>query len=113
MQGNVKKSHDEQLDIEQELKKEISRLNLENQWLINNQKSQKDTIKSTDEVDEDDEDIEKMKKELRDEKEKVKNLTSWKSQLAEKNKELKEDNERYRYKRPSCSHSIKCLFQTL
>jgi len=92
--GNVKKSHDEQLDIEQELKKEISRLNLENQWLINNQKSQKDTMESTDDVDEDDEDMEKMKKELRDEKEKVKNLTSWKSQLAEKNKELKADNER-------------------
>jgi len=92
--GNVKKSHDEQLDIEQELKKEISRLNLENQWLINNQKSQKDTMESTDDVDEDDEDMEKMKKELIDEKEKVKNLTSWKSQLAEKNKELKADNER-------------------
>ena len=38
--------------------------------------------------------VESLTKELGEEKEKVRNLTTWKSQLMEKNKELKEDNAR-------------------
>ena len=38
--------------------------------------------------------VESLIKELDEEKDKVKNLTTWKSQLMEKNKELKEDNAR-------------------
>ena len=39
--------------------------------------------------------FEMYKKELKGEKEKVANLSVWKSQLSDKNKELKEENERY------------------
>ena len=35
------------------------------------------------------------KQELREEREKVTNLSLWKSQLSEKNKELREENDRY------------------
>ena len=38
--------------------------------------------------------LENTKVELREEKTKVKNLADWKSQLADKNKELKEENSR-------------------
>ena len=64
----------------------------ENQWLVNNQKGKK----SVDPRDESQKQFEMYKKELKDEKEKVENLSVWKSQLSDKNKELKEENKRYR-----------------
>ena len=63
----------------------------ENQSLVNNQKGRK----SVDAKDESQKQFEMYKKELKCEKEKVANLSVWKSQLSEKNKELKEENERY------------------
>ena len=64
----------------------------ENQSLVNNQKGRK----SVDAKDESQKQFEMYKKELKDEKEKVENLSVWKSQLSDKNKELKEENKRYR-----------------
>ena len=64
---------------------------MENQWLINNQKN---SGGKTERMDEKAIEVESLMKELREEKEKVKNLTTWKSQLMEKNKELKEDKAR-------------------
>ena len=63
----------------------MSQLSLENQWLINNLK-----MTNVEKV----EDVEKVKEELRDEKDKVKNLISWKSQLVDKNSTLQEENKR-------------------
>ena len=39
--------------------------------------------------------VEALHNELKEEKEKVKNLAEWKSQLSDKNKELKQENEKY------------------
>ena len=74
------------------MNKELGQLKSENQWLVNNQKGKK----SVDPRDESQKQFEMYKKELKDEKEKVENLSVWKSQLSDKNKELKEENERYR-----------------
>ena len=81
----------EHLEREKKIRKELDQLKVENQWLINNQKN---TAGRTDRIEIKEGEIESLKKELKEEKDKVKNLTSWKSQLMEKNKELKEDNER-------------------
>ena len=77
---------------EKKLSKELGQLKTENQWLVNNQKGKK----SADAKDESQKQFEMYKKELKDEKEKVENLSVWKSQLSDKNKELKEENKRYR-----------------
>ena len=77
---------------EKKLSKELGQLKTENQWLVNNQKGKK----SVDAKDESQKQFEMYKKELKDEKEKVENLSVWKSQLSDKNKELKEENKRYR-----------------
>jgi hypothetical protein len=79
----------EQLEREQKIRNEIGQLRVENQWLINNQKNAggKEEIKDEKAVE-----VESLTKELREEK--VQNLTTWKSQLMEKNKELKIDNAR-------------------
>ena len=74
------------------MNKELAQLKSENQWLVNNQKGKK----SVDPRDESQKQFEMYKKELKDEKEKVENLSVWKSQLSDKNKELKEENKRYR-----------------
>ena len=87
----MKKRVNEQLEREKKIRTEIGQLRVENQWLINNQKNSggkgermnKKTIE-----------VESLIKELSEEKDKVTNLTTWKSQLMEKNKELKEDNAR-------------------
>lgn len=73
------------------MSKELGKLKTENQRLVSNQKSKM----ITDKVDESQKQFEMYKKELKGEKEKVANLSVWKSQLSEKNKELKEENERY------------------
>ena len=82
----MKRNEDDQVEKEHYLTKEMSQLSLENQWLMNNLK-----MTSVEKV----EDVEKATEELRKEKEKVQNLVSWKSQLAEKNSKLQEENKRY------------------
>ena len=72
------------------MNKELGQLKSENQWLVNNQKGKK----SVDPRDESQKQFEMYKKELKGEKEKVENLSVWKSQLSEKNKELKAENAR-------------------
>jgi len=88
--GDLKKSREDQLDIDQNLRKEMSQLNLENQWLINNVKQGRSKVVMV--GNDDEEDVEKVKKELREEKEKVMNLTCWKSQLVEKNNKILAEN---------------------
>ena len=89
----MKKKVNEQLEREKKLRKEIGQLKVENQWLINNQKN---STGSSNKLDVKEEEFESLANQLKEEKEKVKNLTTWKAQLTEKNKELKEDNHRYR-----------------
>ena len=74
-----------------DLKKEIGQLNIENQWLINDQKNKKG---KEDWMEVNEGELDSVKKELKEEKEKVKDLSSWKYQLVEKNKELTKDNDR-------------------
>jgi len=88
--GDLKKSQEDQLDLEQNLRKEMDQLNLENQWLISNVKQGNSKVMML--VKDDDEEVEKVKKELREEKEKVMNLTCWKSQLVEKNNKILAEN---------------------
>merc|ERR1712173_202182 len=88
LQNELKKKIQKIQDREKGMKKELSDLKTENQWLVNNQKSGSPNKKSEDSVKQ----VEAMRNELKEEKDKVKNLTVWKSQLSEKNKELKEEN---------------------
>ena len=81
----------EQLEREKKIRNEIGQLKVENQWLINNKKNPGGNAER---MDENAIEVESLMKELGEEKDKVKNLTTWKSQLMEKNKELKEDNAR-------------------
>ena len=78
---------------EKKISKELGQLKSENQWLVNNQKKKK-SVDARDARDESQMQFEMYKKELKGEKEKVENLSVWKSQLSEKNKELKEENMR-------------------
>jgi len=88
--GDLKKSKEDHLDVEQNLRKEMSQLNLENQWLIC--KMKQGESKAVMVRNDDEEDVEKLRKELRQEKEKVINLTCWKSQLVEKNNKIMAEN---------------------
>ena len=88
LQNELKKKIQKIQDREKGMKKELSDVKTENQWLVNNQKSGSPNKKSEDSVKQ----TEAMRNELKEEKDKVKNLTVWKSQLSEKNKELKEEN---------------------
>ena len=72
---------------ETKMKIELDQLRVENKWLINEKKGK-------DGKENDKEEMERLRRENKDEKEKVTNLNTWKSQLAEKNKELKEENNR-------------------
>ena len=90
-QGDLKKKQDEQLENEKRLSREIGQLNIENQWLINDQKNKKG---KGDWMEVNEGELDSVKKELKEEKEKVKDLSSWKYQLVEKNKELTKDNDR-------------------
>ena len=81
----------EQLEREKRIRNEIGQLKVENQRLINNKKNPGDKAER---MDEKAIEVESLMKELDEEKDKVKSLTTWKSQLMEKNKELKEDNAR-------------------
>ena len=87
----MKKKVNEQLEREKKLRKEIGQLKVENQWLINNQKN---STGSSNKLEGKEEEFESLTNQLKEEKEKVRNLTTWKAQLTEKNKELKEDNHR-------------------
>ena len=73
---------------DKQLKKELAEIKNENQWIKKNQKSCSPSKKT------DESQLEVMRTELKEEKDKVKNLTVWKSQLSEKNKELKEENDK-------------------
>jgi len=77
-------------ETKRKLELELNQLKVENQWLVNN--SKKNNIKNTTEDME--REIHDLRLELKAEKEKVRNLSEWKNQLAEKNKILKEENNR-------------------
>merc|ERR1712172_469465 len=64
------------------LEKELGQLKAENQWLAT---SQKKASSIEGKVEESAREIQEPRKELRDEKDKVKNLAEWKTQLADKN----------------------------
>jgi len=64
----------------------MDQLKVENQWLVSRSKEAKGGGGDTD--------AQQLKQELKAEKEKVTNLTTWKGQLAVKNKELTIENER-------------------
>ena len=90
-QNDLKKKLFQTQDREKQLKRELSGLKTEHQWLLNNQKSATQSKKS----EESGKIVEALHNELKEEKEKVKNLAEWKSQLSDKNKELKQENEKY------------------
>ena len=90
-QNELKKKLFQTQDREKHLKRELSGLKTEHQWVLNNQKSANQSKK----VDESGKAVEALHHELKEEREKVKNLAEWKSQLTDKNKELKQENEKY------------------
>ena len=90
-QNELKKKLFQTQDREKQLKRELSGLKTEHQWVLNNQKSANQSKK----VDESGKAVEALHHELKEEREKVKNLAEWKSQLTDKNKELKQENEKY------------------
>jgi len=73
------------------LDKELTQLRVENQWLVSNKKKNSGSYEKAEDMARE---LQDLKLELRNEKEKVKNLVDWKSQLAEKNKILKDENNR-------------------
>lgn len=99
-QNELKKKLFQTQDREKQLKRELSGLKTEHQWILNNQKSAIQSKKS----EESGKVCEALHKELKEEKEKVKNLSEWKSQLSDKNKELKQENERYLVKLKTTFH---------
>ena len=90
-QNDLKKKLFQTQDREKQLKRELSGLKTEHQWVLNNQKSANQSKKS----EESGKIVEALNHELKEEREKVKNLAEWKSQLSDKNKELKQENEKY------------------
>jgi len=84
--GELKRQFQMKEENENKLVKDIKQLSVENQWLMNNPKSADINSSSLE--------LEEAKSELKLEREKVKNLMSWKSQLADKNKKLLEENDR-------------------
>jgi len=77
---------EDMLREEKKKKLEMDQLKVENQWLVSRSKEAKGGGGDTD--------AQQLKQELKAEKEKVTNLTTWKGQLAVKNKELTIENER-------------------
>merc|ERR1712123_51809 len=73
------------------LDRNLSQLKVENQWLVNNNKKGNGNEEKAEDMARE---LQELKVELRKEKEKVMNLVDWKSQLAEKNKSLKDENDR-------------------
>merc|ERR1719500_594505 len=73
------------------MEREVGQVQVEKEWLISQQKKAAGTSEKAGELATT---LENTKVELREEKTKVKNLADWKSQLADKNKELKEENSR-------------------
>merc|ERR1711976_302657 len=88
--NDLKKKLFQTQDREKQLKRELSGLKTEHQWLLNNQKSATQSKKS----EESGKIVEALHNELKEEKEKVENLAEWKSQLSDKNKELNQENEK-------------------
>ena len=73
------------------LEKELSLLKVENQWLASNKKV---SANNDSKIQETTQEIAKLKREIKEEREKVNNLTDWKNQLVEKNKTLLAENKR-------------------
>jgi len=73
------------------LEREINQTNVENKWLASNTKK---TSGVNAKIEDMERELHDLKHDLREEKEKVKNLTEWKTQLACKNTDLKEENKR-------------------
>ena len=84
----MKKKLKEFQEREKILKKELNEVRKDNSKLIQNSEKT-GPIKH-----EFDKQLDIARSELKDEREKVKNLTVWKSQLSDKNKELKDENEK-------------------
>jgi len=86
--NELKKKIKEFQEREKILKKELNEVRKDNSKLIHNSE------KAGPPLHEFDKQLDIARSELKDEKEKVKNLTVWKSQLSDKNKELKDENEK-------------------
>jgi len=83
-----KEEDDLRRKVTEQQEQEVDQLKVENQWLVKSQRNTADRMHVKEG------EVEVLKKELQEEKEKVKSMTSWKLQLLNKNKDLKEDNER-------------------
>ena len=66
-------------------------MRVENKWLDSSRKISSEKESKMREMSNE---VQDLRRELREEKEKVKNLTDWKIQLVENNKLLKEENEK-------------------
>ena len=77
-------------DKEKQQRKQLQELKTENQWLIQNQKKSGDSPNKRSQESHEKQ-LDMLRNELKEERDKVKNLTGWKSQLSDKNKELKEE----------------------
>ena len=80
-------------DKEKQQRKQLQELKTENQWLIQNQKKSGDSPNKRSQESHEKQ-LDMLRNELKEERDKVKNLTGWKSQLSDKNKELKEENDK-------------------
>ena len=83
----------ESQDRDKQQRKQLQELKTENQWLIQNQKKSGDSPNKR-QKDSHEKQLDMLRTELKEERDKVKNLTGWKSQLSDKNKELKEENDK-------------------
>ena len=78
---------------EKQNKKQIQELKTENKWL-SSQSKKSESSPNKKMQDSHDKQLDLLRNELREERDKVKNLTGWKSQLSDKNRELKEENDK-------------------
>jgi len=88
-QEKTKEEMTEMKTRESQLRSELDQIRVENKWLINDKKV---SVGKEGDKEELLREVERLRKENRDEREKVTNLNTWKAQLAEKNKQLKEEN---------------------
>jgi len=88
-------------ESQKKLELECNQLKVEKQWLVNDKKKQSLNQSRFDEFAGE---IEELNSQLKNEREKVKNLSDWKYQLVEKNKILKEENNRLIKKSDDLEH---------
>ena len=108
VQEELDKKLKENIESQKKVHRELNQMKVENQWLVNNKRISSGTEEKVEDMARD---LQGLKRELKEEKEKVnnfalcrkkymdqfiqvKNLLDWKTQLAEKNKELKDENSR-------------------